>query len=316
MEVIVIDHPQSFNQADFPKLSIALGFFDGIHIGHQAVIQTARSKAEEFGLKSAVMTFDPHPSVVLGKRDENIRYITPLDDKIDIIRDTGVDYLFIIRFTKEFARLLPEQFVDQYLIALNAKHVVAGFDYTYGHYGEGTMETLESHSKGQFFITVVSKQTLEDEKISSTRIRSILKMGDFTGFYHLTGRYYLSQGIVIHGEKRGRKLGFPTANLRIDDEYIFPATGVYAVRAKINETWFNGVCNVGYKPTFNEEKPEFPAVEVHILDFTGDLYGQKLQVAWHKRIRSEQKFSGLDALVQQIEADKEHAVNYFMLLNQ
>ena len=162
----------------------------------------------------------------------------------------------------------------------------------------------------------MTKQTLENEKISSTRIRSILKDGDFTGFYQLTGRYYLSKGVVIHGEKRGRKLGFPTANLGIDDEYIFPATGVYAVRTKIGETWYNGVCNVGYKPTFNEEKPEFPAVEIHILDFTGDLYGQKLQVAWYKRIRSEQKFSGVDALVQQIEADKKHTISYFMQLNQ
>ncbi|PLT34168.1 bifunctional riboflavin kinase/FAD synthetase [Bacillus sp. V5-8f] len=311
MKVIAIEHPHHFNAGDFPPLCIALGFFDGVHKGHQKVIQTAVDKAKLEGISSGVMTFDPHPSAVLGKDVRHIRYITPIQDKISLIRDLGVDYLFIIHFTKDFASLHPEKFVDDYLINLNVRHVVAGFDYTYGRYGEGNMKTLPFYSRGRFTHTTVEKQMLDAEKVSSTRIRNTLDEGNFVEFHHLTGRFYSTQGIVVHGEKRGRKLGFPTANVEVRDNYLFPATGVYAVRIKIDGSWHEGVCNVGYKPTFHEKRPEHPTVEVHILSFDGDLYGKEVKVEWHKRIRSEQKFAGLGDLIKQIEADKAETQAYF-----
>lgn len=314
MKVIAIEHPHQFNTDDFPELVMALGFFDGIHKGHQIVIQTAKQKADEINLKSAVMTFDPHPSAVLGRKTENIRYITPLEDKVDIIESMGIDYLFIVHFSKEFASVLPERFVDEYIAGLNVRHVVAGFDYSYGRYGQGSMEDLPVYAQGRFSQTVVAKQTLEDEKVSSTRIRETLGNGNFSDFYHLAGRRYLTKGHVVHGEKRGRKLGFPTANIEVSDDYIFPASGVYAVRIKISGKWYKGVCNVGYKPTFHEEKPKYPTVEVHALEFSGDIYGNQVSVEWHTRLRSEHKFSGLEALVAQIETDKQNAIAYFAKL--
>lgn len=311
MKVIAIKHPHQFTQEDFPELVMALGFFDGIHKGHQKVIGTAVNIAERTNRKSAMMTFDPHPSVMLQKKSNPIRYITPLDDKIAIVESLGIDYLFVIHFTEEFASLLPEQFVNQYLVGLNVHHVVAGFDYSYGRFGKGTMEELPIYANGRFTQTVIEEQILDDQKVSSSRIREVLKVGSFSEFYHLVGRYYVTKGYVIHGEKRGRKLGFPTANIQVSDSYIFPATGVYAVRIQIERRWYNGVCNVGFKPTFHDHQPEFPSVEVHALDFSGDIYGAEVVVEWHKRLRSEQKFSGLEELVHQIQIDKENAQHYF-----
>lgn len=311
MKVIAIEHPHQFNAEDFPPLSIALGFFDGVHKGHQKVIKTAVNKASMDGISSGVMTFDPHPSAVLGKDVKHVRYITPIQDKIGLIEELGVDYLFIIHFTGEFASLLPQEFVDDYLINLHVCHVVAGFDYTYGRYGKGTMETLPFHSRESFTQTTVEKQMLDSEKVSSTRIRKTLGDGNFGEFHYLVGRFYITRGFVIHGEKRGRQLGFPTANIEVSDNYLFPATGVYAVRMKIDGSWHDGVCNVGYKPTFHEKRPEHPSVEVHVLAFDGDLYGKEIEIEWHKRLRSEKKFNGLQALIRQIEADKSEAQAYF-----
>lgn len=310
MKVIAIKHPHQFTQEDFPELVMALGFFDGIHKGHQKVITTAVDLAKSTNRKSAMMTFDPHPSVMLRKK--SIRYITPLEDKIKIVEDLDVDYVFIIHFSEEFADLTPEQFVDQYLVRLNVRHVVAGFDYTYGRFGKGTMEELPTYANDRFSQTVIEKQTLDDEKVSSSRIREILKVGNFLEFYHLVGRFYVTKGHVIHGEKRGRTLGFPTANIEVSDSYIFPATGVYAVCIQIEGHWYKGVCNVGFKPTFHNEQPAVPSVEVHVLDFSGDIYGADVVVEWHTRLRSEQKFSGLEELVHQIHVDKENALQYFL----
>lgn len=315
MKVIAIDHPHHFNIDDFPPLVIALGFFDGVHKGHQQVIDTAVNTAKSMGMSSAVMTFDPHPSAVLGKNVKHVRYITPIQDKTSLIADLGVDYLFIIHFTEEFASLYPQEFVDDYLIKLNVRHVVAGFDYTYGKYGKGTMEALPSYSRERFTQTIVEKQTLEDEKVSSTRIRKTLGNGDFTEFHRLSGRFYTTRGMVIHGEKRGRQLGFPTANVEVSDNYLFPATGVYAVRIQVQDQWHDGVCNVGYKPTFHEKRPEHPSVEVHILSFGSDIYGEEVEIEWHKRLRSEKKFNGVEELIKQIDADKMDALAYFSRLH-
>lgn len=311
MKVIEIKHPHSFTQDDFPELVMALGFFDGIHKGHQTVISSAKDMADRTNRKSALMTFDPHPSVMLGKKTAPIRYITPLEDKLAIIESLGMDYVFVIRFNEAFASLRPEQFVDQYIVGLHVCHVVAGFDYSFGQYGKGTMSAMPLYANGRFTQTIIEKQSLDHEKVSSTRIRKLLAIGDFSEFYRLVGRYYTTKGQVIHGEKRGRELGFPTANIEVSDIYMFPATGVYAVRIYIEGKWYRGVCNVGYKPTFHDEQPAFPSVEVHVLDFSDTIYGAEVIVEWYTRLRSEQKFSGLEELVRQIQMDKDNAQQYF-----
>lgn len=312
VEMIKLSHPHQYKRADLPAIAIALGYFDGVHLGHQQVIKAAKQIADAKGLKSAVMTFDPHPSVVLGKSVQHIEYITPLDEKVKVIEKLGVDYLFVVNFTVEFSNLLPQEFVDQYLIGLNAEHVVAGFDYSYGKMGKGTMETLQFHSRKRFDFTVVPRQsTGSEEKISSTLIRTLLREGKVDEMPSLLGRFYTTSGSVVHGEQRGRTIGFPTANVKMDDEYILPPTGVYAVGITLGHQQHYGVCNVGYKPTFHREKGDKPAVEVHIFNFDQQIYGQKVTVEWHWRIRNEQKFSGIDELVAQIAKDKQESLRYF-----
>lgn len=310
MKVLRFGFPHNLVKSDLPSIVLALGYFDGVHLGHQDVILEAKRLADEKGLKSAVMTFDPHPSVVLGKNEKHVHYITPLDEKIRILNEMGIDYLFIIHFTAEFANLLPQEFVDQYIIGLNAKHVVAGFDFTYGRMGKGTMETIPFHSRQQFSFTIVQKYTNGGEKVSSTRIRKLLKEGKMAELQPLMGRHYTTSGIVVHGDKRGRTIGFPTANVDINDQYILPPLGVYAVRIEVLGQWYQGVCNVGYKPTFNREADR-PSIEVHIFHFDQDIYGEKVTVEWHLYLRKEQKFSGIEELVRQIEKDKQNALDYF-----
>ncbi|MBM7586878.1 riboflavin kinase/FMN adenylyltransferase [Bacillus pakistanensis] len=311
MKIITIHHPHSFHKDDFPPLSMALGYFDGVHRGHQNVMGKAKQIADEQNLKSAVMTFDPHPSVVLGRKHKHVQFITPLIDKEELIKDIGIDYLFIVRFTSDFANLQPQEFVDQYLIKFNVKHVVAGFDYSYGRLGKGTMETLPFHSRDLFSQTTVSKLTDGDVKVSSTLIRDRLGNGDMTKVSTLLGRNYRTKGTVIHGDKRGRKIGFPTANIELSEDYIIPNNGVYSVRIMVQGKWYNGVCNVGYKPTFNDPDHVSLSIEVHIFDFEGSIYGEEVIVEWHDRIRSEKKFNGIDQLIDQIEKDKLTAIHYF-----
>jgi len=311
MEVISIYHPHQINREAEPQIVMALGYFDGVHLGHQKVISSAKAIADEKGLKSAVMTFDPHPSVVLGKDVKHVEYITPLKDKIEIIASLGIDYLFIINFTREFANLLPQEFVDQYLIQFNVGHVVAGFDYSYGRMGKGTMETIPFHSREQFQATVIPKLENNNEKVSSTLIRSYIRAGKTEELPQLLGRFYTTSGIVIHGDKRGRTIGFPTANIGSESDYIIPPLGVYCVRFKVLDKWYEGVCNVGFKPTFKNEAAAKPSIEVHVFNFNQDIYGQEATVEWHLYLRKEQKFSGIDELTTQIEKDKLAALEYF-----
>ncbi len=217
-------------------------------------------------------------------------------------------------FTAEFANLLPQEFIDQYVIGMNVKYVVAGFDFTYGRMGKGTMETLPFHSRNQFTFTVVPKFTRDGEKVSSSRIRNLIKEGKVDELPTLLGRFYTTSGEVIHGEKRGRTIGFPTANVDVGEDSILPPLGVYAVKLKVDGVWHNGVCNLGVKPTFHEHASK-PSVEVHLFDFAENIYGKEVIVEWHLFLRKEQKFSGIDELVAQIEKDKQNAIQYFVKID-
>lgn len=310
VEVIYINHPHHYEQTYFPETAMALGYFDGVHLGHQRVINNAKKTAEAKGWKSAVMTFDPHPSVVLGKNVQNAEYITPLPEKIELIENLGIDYLFVVHFSMEFANLLPQEFIDQYIIALNVKHVIGGFDFTYGKMGKGNMETIQFHSRNKFDFTTVPKFTKCEEKVSSTIIRSKILAGEMEKMPELLGRFFSTTGIVVHGDKRGRTIGFPTANIDPAENYVLPPAGVYAVRTKVGQTWYKGVCNRGFKPTFYEDKDK-QTIEVYIFDFSDEIYGEIVEVEWHLRLRSEQKFSGIDQLVAQIGKDKDAAYLYF-----
>ncbi|UCZ51680.1 bifunctional riboflavin kinase/FAD synthetase [Bacillus shivajii] len=308
METIYINHPHEVTE--MPSSVLALGFFDGVHKGHQKVILTAKEEAEKRNCKSGVMTFFPHPKEVLRKGD-GIKYLTSLKKKAELIDSLGVDYLIIITFDHPFSELNPQQFVDQYLIDLNVQHVVAGFDYTYGRLGKGTMETLPFHSRNKITSTTIAPVEDDGEKISSTRIRQALRDGKMDEVNHLLGRRYETHGVVVKGEQRGRTIGFPTANVQPEEQTHLPAVGVYAVEGEMNGERFQGVCNIGFKPTFHNDKPNEPTIEVHIFNFDKNVYGEEVTICWFSHLRGEKKFQSVDDLIKQIKLDVSHAREFF-----
>ena len=316
MEIIHLSYPNHIKpEKELGPISLALGFFDGVHKGHQRVIGEAIAQAEKRQVKSAVMTFDPHPSLVLGGRKEEVFYITPMQQKLEILENMGLDVCFVVRFTSDFAQLTPEQFIETFIKELNVVHVAAGFDFSFGSKGKGNMQVMEEAGQGQFSVTTIEKQVDAAEKISSTRIRSLLKSGDVGEVCRLLNRPFRISGTVVNGDKRGRTIGFPTANVEPEIGSYVPGRGVYAVRIWVQGIEYNGVCNVGYKPTFNNPDVKKQTVEVYILEFDKTIYGEMVDVDWYRRIRDEQKFSGIDELKMQIQRDKETAIQFFKSLN-
>ena len=309
MEVIEISHPINSSQFVNENIALAIGFFDGIHIGHQKVLKKMLEVAEHNDLKKAVMTFDPHPSVVLNPEKKRTTYLTPITDKVEAIEKLGVDYCFVVNFSSSFADVSADEFVEQYFIRNHVKAVIAGYDFSFCKYGKGNMASLQENDY-PFSVHVVSKQTLEEDvKISTTNIRTSLELGEVEACTLALGRPYVIKGMVVQGEKRGRTIGFPTANVEPSDEYVLPRNGVYAVTLliKSRNKVYEGVCNVGVKPTFHDPSVSQVSIEVNIFDFEESIYGERVEVFWHHFIRPEQKFNGIDALVEQISKDKEKA---------
>lgn len=307
MEIHTLQYPEKTESGHGEQqYSLAIGFFDGLHKGHRSVIEEAQRKAKELKILSAVMTFDPHPSHLFGDGTSKVSYITQFPEKVRLLREMGVDTLFVVSFDWALASLSPEQFVDVFIKKLGVKHVTAGFDFTFGSKGAGTMEQMSALANGEYGTTVVEKVTDKVEKISSSRIRQLLKEGNVEEAASLLGRSFRTIGTVVHGEKRGRLLGFPTANVQPVDKPVLPTNGVYAVRFMVDGQTLDGVCNVGVKPTFHE-KADAPVVEVYIPDFEGDLYGKEVAVDWIGHIRPEAKFDSVDALIEQMNKDTQHA---------
>ncbi|MFD1928657.1 bifunctional riboflavin kinase/FAD synthetase [Sporosarcina siberiensis] len=307
MEVYKLHYPDKVEITTDEQFSMAIGFFDGLHKGHSKVIMEAQKKAVELGIQSAVMTFNPHPSHLFGDGKNKVGYITQEAEKLRILESMGIDAVFIVTFDWSLAALQPEKFIDVFIKKLGVKHVTAGFDFTFGSKGAGTMLDMELLADGEYGTTVVPKVADSEEKISSTRIRELLSAGDVEKTALLLGRQFRTVGIVVDGEKRGRLLGFPTANVLPDVSSVLPKNGVYAVRMFVDGVAYNGVCNVGVKPTFSNPEITRSIVEVHVLDFEGDLYGKEVMVDWISHIRDEKKFDSIDALVEQIGKDKSTA---------
>ncbi|MYL46006.1 bifunctional riboflavin kinase/FAD synthetase [Virgibacillus halodenitrificans] len=310
MKVIELTYPHTLIGNQQPASVSAIGFFDGIHKGHQKVINTAVSIAENEKIDSAVITFHPHPSVVLNKKVQHVKYITPLQQKKEILKDLGVDILYIIKFNKDLAALAPQTFIDHFIKGLNVKHLVAGFDFSYGHKGEGNMDTIRAHAENEFAVTKITKVEMDEEKVSSTRIRKLLQTGDVEEASNLLGRPLAAEGPVIKGDQRGRTIGYPTANMKVDSDTILPKNGVYAVKVTIGESQYYGMANLGVKPTFTPEEVK-PSVEVNIFDFHKDIYDETILIEWYRFVRDEIKFSNVEALVKQIAEDEKEIRNYF-----
>ncbi|MBA2937789.1 bifunctional riboflavin kinase/FAD synthetase [Paenibacillus sp. CGMCC 1.16610] len=309
MQIIPISYPIDF---DTPSVFVgeqvvAIGDFDGVHLGHREVIGRALLTAKKLNLPTAIMTFHPHPRSVMGQ-DKYIDLLTPMKEKMEIFASLGVNHTYIVTFDASLMRLSPELFVDQVLDRLGVNSVICGFDFTFGYQGKGNPDSLCELSHGKFSVEVVRPFQMDGEKVSSTLIRESLQQGDINTVTRLLGRPYSISGIVIDGEKRGRQLGFPTANLQLDETYVVPTNGVYAIKASIKGETYKGVMNIGVKPTFatGELKPSF---EAHLFDFSQQIYGEQMKVELIAFLRPERKFSSIDELITQIKADAEAAKN-------
>lgn len=286
------------------KKVLAIGDFDGVHAGHREVIRRAQDTAARLGVSAALMTFHPHPREVLGKVEYR-SVLTPLPDKLEIFRSLGVDCVYIVAFSESFSRLTPERFVSDVLLPLGIESVIVGFDFRFGHQGEGTADTLAEYAHGQFAVEIVRPFRQEGDKVSSTVIRDCLSKGEVERAGRLLERPYSISGKVVSGRALGKTIGFPTANLELPERYFIPSHGVYAVKAQVRGLDYNGVMNIGVKPTFGGE-PQV-SVEAHLFDFDESIYGETVTVEFISYLRSEKKFSSVDELVAQIRRDADKA---------
>lgn len=307
MEIINLTYPLTKEIIDDnarPQV-LAIGQFDGLHLGHASVIESAVRTAASLNLPAAVMTFHPHPKEVMKKGDYD-GYLTPPREKERILKSLGVDYVYIVEFNDAFSRVSPQNFVAGVLVPLQIHTAVVGFDFRYGYRGEGDAGMLRELSDNTLEVHTVPPFLIEGEKVSSSGIHRALAEGEVQLAARWMGRRYSIYGTVMHGEKRGRKIGFPTANLKPDEHFVLPAKGVYAVRVNYEGQRLEGVMNVGVKPTFHNDKSA-PSLEIHLFDFNGDLYGKSLSVELVEFIREERRFGSIDELVAQIGKDADTA---------
>ncbi|MET0752462.1 MAG: bifunctional riboflavin kinase/FAD synthetase [Pyrinomonadaceae bacterium] len=288
---------------------LTLGVFDGLHLGHQRIMQMVVERAKAASAVPTVLTFDPHPRAVLHPESAP-PLLQTLDQRLAALEVLGIEQAILIRFNREFAAIDAETFLrDVIYERLHAREVYLGRGFAFGKNRGGNIELLRKMSRELgFFADEVPEVRLRGERISSSKIREFLKIGKINSARRMLGRPYGVEGKIIHGARRGRTIGFPTANLHPQNRVI-PKFGVYATATLINDVWRRGITNVGVRPTF--EKEVEPSIETYIFDFDGDLYGDVLRVRFLHRIRDEKKFGGIDELRVQIERDTSRALNYF-----
>jgi len=290
---------------------VGLGCFDGLHIGHMALVGTLISECRMNGLVSVIYTFRRHPDNVLRKNRDNL-LITSLEQKTRILEAQGIDRLVFQDFDEQFARLSPEEFVRNILVdSLNMKLAVVGFNYRFGHMGRGDPELLKRlGEKYGFRVIVIPPVKVDSEIVSSTLIRQYIAKGKMERVFQLLGRHFSLKGTVTDGRRVGHTLGFPTANIIAEPEMAVPAKGVYITKTFIRGRWMNSVTNVGNAPTVRGKDGRF-SIETHILDYDDDLYGSEIEVSFYSRLRAEKRFESIDALKEQVRRDIESARRYW-----
>ncbi len=284
---------------------LTTGTFDGVHLGHQSIIRTLHDYAKERGGNVTIITFEPHPQFVVNTAQKNgLRLLTTIEEKIDILQQFEIDRLIVIPFDTKFAQLSSSQFIEQILVKkIGFQTIVIGYDHAFGRDRQGNFEALDqlSHRYG-YEIIVCPPFEMDGVIISSTKIRKLLASGDVEQAARYLGRNYRLTGSVVPGEGRGRTLNIPTANLTpISEQKLIPLDGIYAVWARLRSGRYPGVLYIGSKPTFAFKRQ---TIELHILDFAGDLYGQKIEIEFVARIRDDQQFDNATKLVERIEQDK------------
>jgi riboflavin kinase/FMN adenylyltransferase len=309
LETLSLHYPNLTVSSPWAPSVVAIGMFDGVHLGHQAVIREARTIASQRNLPCTVFTFVSHPRKVL-RPDHPVPLLTTWDEKRCFMADLGVDTVVGAQFTPALSELSARDFVERILVGqMRAQHVVVGYNFAFGHGQEGNGELLSTlGAEFGFDVTVVPPFELNGASVSSSRIRKLLATGHVGEANALLGRPYALTGTVVTGDQRGRLLGFPTANLSVDESKLLPSYGVYAGQALWNEE--TGYCqepcvvNLGMRPTFD---PPQLRIEAHLIGWSGDLYGKLLTVSLQHRLRSEMAFKSVDELVAQIRQDVDHA---------
>ncbi len=292
----------------YPRITVALGTFDGVHIGHQKVISRSVESAKQLDGTSVVFTFSNHPLSIIAPERCPLQIVTQ-DEKVELVKNLGVDILLNIPFTSEFLKLSASQFIHLLIDQLNPKHILIGPNYFFGYKRCGTPELLQKFGLQYGFTTEINPTVyVDDVMVSSTLIRQMITTGQVQQAAILLGRPVTLKGRVIHGAKRGRLLGYPTINLGIASGLAVPQNGVYAVKLIIQDNQYNGIANIGTNPTFHDIGRR---IEVHILDFSGDLYGETVTVRFLNHIRDEQTFSNSEELKLQIAKDIVAAQKYY-----
>jgi riboflavin kinase/FMN adenylyltransferase len=284
-----------------------VGTFDGVHIGHRKILSRLRELAAKLGGESVLVTFDPHPRIALKKDAHKLKLLNTLEEKAGLLNEAGIDHLVVLSFTPEFATMSEQEFVASVLVEkLKIYHLVVGFNHRFGHDRHGDFVSLQTYGEQYGFgVEEIPREELQDLTVSSTLIRNALIEDHLDSANRMLGQAYRITAIVVDGNKKGRTLGFPTANLRIDHPYkLIPVGGVYAVRVLVDGKTYDGMCNIGVRPTFGGN---FTVTEVNIFNFDDDLYGKYITVCFEVKLRDERRFDSVEELVRQLHTDRQEA---------
>ncbi len=288
---------------------VTIGTFDGVHLGHQQILKQLIDTSQQSKLKSVLLTFFPHPRMVL-QPDISMRLIQTIEEREKALRKTGLDYLVIHPFSEKFSRLSADDYVKQILVdKLNVRKVVVGYDHRFGRNRTASLEDMYNYANiYDFEVIEIDAKKIKSTAVSSTKIRKAIDQGDIALANSYLGDPFTLEGVVVHGDKRGRELSYPTANIELQNKHkIIPKQGVYLIQSDIDNQVVYGMMNIGTKPTFDTTNP---SIEVHFFDWNGDLYDQTLQVKLLKWIREEQKFGSVEELQAQIHADERYCRSY------
>ena len=310
-------HHQTDNLPAFRNAVVTIGTFDGVHKGHQLIIDQMKKEAASINGETVIITFHPHPRKIIGKNSGKLFLLTTMEERIFLLEAAGIDHLVVIPFTEAFAEQDAAVYVKDFLVKYFHPHtIIIGYDHRFGKNRQGDYHLMDALAPiNNYIIKEINERVLNEVTISSTRIREALGQGDIKTANEFLGYPYFFEGRVIHGDKRGRTIGYPTANIQLKNpDKLTPADGVYAVRVTLTDSGGQsivnqGMMNIGLRPTVDGLNHN---IEVHLFDFNEDIYGQIIQISVIHRIRDEQKFSGIEALKAQLEKDRKVALEMLM----
>lgn len=304
----IVKNLESLNE-DGHKFAVTIGNFDGVHLGHQNILKLILQECEKEGLELVVVTFEPHPIQILKPRNHFL--INSFIEKRELLKNVGIKYLCEISFSRDVSTMAPGSFLDDYILSCKSvEKIYLGHDFAFGANKSGNHEFVKSYcSPRKIDVRLLDEFTLKDQCVSSTKIREALAFGKIEEVEKMLNRHFFITGTVVKGEGRGRKIGFPTANIRFPAERVVPARGVYITKTILGDQTWNSLTNIGHNPTFNSGNDLF--VETHILDFDGNIYGDEISVQFYTKIRDEKKFDSVNSLVEQIKKDEAVARDFF-----